>query len=173
MLTVTQLARKCGISRTAVLYYERTGLLEPGCRSDNGYRWYGEKELKKLETILAYRSFGVPVASLRPLIDRDDDAVHERILQDRFKALEDEIRALRRQQEAIVALLEQPSFTEQEMIDKDRWTDIMKAAGLDEQDMKNWHHQFERMEPDAHQEFLESLGIDADEIGKIRAWSKG
>mgnify|MGYP001814922379 FL=1 len=173
MFTVTQLARKCGISRTAVLYYERTGLLEPNCRGANGYRWYGSEELERLEAILAYRSFGVPVANLAPLLDHDDDALHKRILQNRFNALEDEIRVLRRQQEALVALLEQPSLTEQEMIDKKRWTEIMQAAGLDDRDMKNWHSQFEKMEPEAHQEFLESLGIGQDEIRDIRNWSRG
>ncbi|MHB8902875.1 MAG: hypothetical protein ACYC6Y_29295 [Thermoguttaceae bacterium] len=54
------------------------------------------------------------------------------------------------------------------MITKDRWVEIMRAAGLSDDDMHNWHHQFERLEPDAHQEFLESLGISADEIQQIR-----
>ena len=103
MFTVTQLARKCGISRTAVLYYERTGLLEPNCRGTNGYRWYGPEELERLEAILAYRSFGVAVTNLAPLLDHDDDALHKHILQNRFNALEDEIRVLRRQQAALVA----------------------------------------------------------------------
>ena len=40
---------------------------------------------------------------------------------------------------------------------------------MTEEDMANWHKQFERMEPDAHQEFLESLQIDVDEIAEIRA----
>ena len=59
------------------------------------------------------------------------------------------------------------------MISKDRWVAIMRAAGLKEQDMHNWHIQFEKMEPEAHQEFLESLGIKADEINRIREWSRG
>ena len=45
MLTVTQLARECGLSRTTILYYEREGLLAPAHRSENGYRWYGENEI--------------------------------------------------------------------------------------------------------------------------------
>ena len=57
------------------------------------------------------------------------------------------------------------------MIDKQRWTEIMAAAGLTETDMHNWHVQFEKMEPEAHQEFLESLGIEEEEIGRIREWS--
>ena len=54
------------------------------------------------------------------------------------------------------------------MITKDRWVEIMRAAGLSDDDMHNWHRQFERLEPDAHQEFLESLSIDAGEIQQIR-----
>jgi len=58
------------------------------------------------------------------------------------------------------------------MVNKKRWIEIMIAAGFSEPDMKKWHQAFERMEPQSHQEFLESLGIPADEIQKIRQWSK-
>ena len=58
------------------------------------------------------------------------------------------------------------------MINKERWVEIMRAAGLKDEDMRNWHVQFEKMEPEAHQEFLESLGIKPDEIKKIREWSR-
>jgi len=58
------------------------------------------------------------------------------------------------------------------MVTKDRWVEIMRAAGLSDDDMHNWHRQFERLEPGAHQEFLESLGIPSDEIQRIRQHSK-
>ena len=58
------------------------------------------------------------------------------------------------------------------MIRKERWVEIMRAAGFSETDMHNWHIQFEKMEPEAHQEFLESLGIEAAEISRIREWSR-
>ena len=128
--------------------------------------------MKRLEAILAYRSFGVPITNIAPLLDRQDDMAQEHILRDQFNSLEQEIQKLRQQQKAIVMLLEQPTLLEQNMVTKARWVEIMKAAGLNEQDMKNWHKQFEKMEPDAHQEFLESLSIDAEEIKKIRIWSK-
>ena len=57
-------------------------------------------------------------------------------------------------------------------MNKERWVEIMRAAGLKEQDMRNWHIQFEKMEPEAHQEFLESLGIETAEIEKIRERSR-
>lgn len=49
---------------------------------------------------------------------------------------------------------------------------ILKASGKDEQAMTQWHIEFEREMPQAHQDFLESLGIGAQEIDRIRAWIK-
>ncbi len=172
MLTVSQLAKHFHISRTTVLYYERVGLLLPSSRSENGYRWYDDNQVKRLESILAYRAFGMPVSQIGLLLDRKDDRAQEQILLDQFHSLEREIQRLRQQQKAIVMLLKQPTILEQPMVNKERWVEIMKAAGLSEQDMKNWHKQFEKMEPDAHQEFLESLSIDKDEVEKIRSWSR-
>jgi hypothetical protein len=76
---------------------------------------------------------------------------------------------MRRQQRCIVEILKQKSIhREASVINKERWVEIMRAAGLSEQDMTSWHAQFEKMEPEAHQEFLESLGIESSEIKKIR-----
>lgn len=168
MLTVTQLANKFGISRATVLYYEKKGLLEARIRSENGYRWYGEDEIKTLKRIISYRSFGLPVAKLADLVKRKDEVAQERILRDQFNALEKEIIELRQQQNAIVQLLKQPQLLEKNMVTKDRWVEIMRAAGLSNEDMVNWHKKFEAMEPTEHQKFLESLDIPADEIVKIR-----
>ena len=144
----------------------------PHSRSRNGYRWYGDDEQKKLEAILAYRSYGVPIREIASMLNRDTEMEQERVLRKQFASLEQEIQKLRQQQKAIVLLLEHPTLMEQQMVNKERWVEIMKAAGFDEETMKNWHKQFEKMEPEAHQEFLESLSIDQEEIKQIRVWSR-
>lgn len=63
----------------------------------------------------------------------------EHILRDQFNSLEQEIQKSRQQQKAIVMLLEQPTSPEQNMVNKERWVEIMKAAGLNEQDIKKWN----------------------------------
>ena len=171
MLTISKLGTKFGLSRATILYYEREGLLYPSTRSENGYRWYGKEEIKRLASIVAYRSYGIPVAKLSELVDPVDVVTQETILRGQFNALEGEIQKLRQQQKAIVMLLQQANLSEEPMVTKERWVEIMRAAGLNDQDMENWHKQFEIMEPEAHQEFLESLNINQDEINKIRAWS--
>jgi len=44
---------------------------------------------------------------------------------------------------------------------------------MDEDARRRWHAEFERRAPDAHQEFLLSLGILADEVERIQRWSRG
>ena len=58
------------------------------------------------------------------------------------------------------------------MITKDKWVEIMRAAGLSEADMHRWHVEFEKAAPAEHQEFLEFLRIPKDEIAKIREFSR-
>ena len=55
MLSVTQLARVCGLSRTTVLYYESLGLLPAPPRSQGNYRQFGDKHLSCLRQICCYR----------------------------------------------------------------------------------------------------------------------
>ncbi len=167
MLTVTQLARECGISRTTILYYEKEQLLLPTLRSENGYRWYGDKEIARLKAISSYRSYGLPLTSIRTLLDKQGQS-QATILKDHFEELEREIQTLRAQQSAIVALLQEPNLREDKSVNKQRWVEIMQAAGFTEADMVKWHQKFEEMEPQEHQKFLESLAIDADEIAQIR-----
>jgi DNA-binding transcriptional MerR regulator len=171
MLTVSKLAKTFGLSRATLLYYEREGLLEPALRADNGYRFYGDKEVERLRRITGYRSYGVPVKDIRELLERASNAAIERVLRKRFDSLEDEIRLLREQQSALVAILEHSDLKQQPVMTKARWIAIMQAAGMSDEDMRNWHREFEVREPAAHQEFLESLSISSEEVARIRAWS--
>jgi DNA-binding transcriptional MerR regulator len=172
MLTISKLGKRFGLSRATILYYEREGLLEPASRAANGYRWYGDREIKRLKQITGFRSYGVSVRDIRELLARESDQAHDQILRKRFTQMETEIQDLRRQQQALLAILEQAQESPQPPMSKERWTGIMRAAGMRERDMHNWHHEFEAREPLAHQEFLESLNLEADEIKRIRHWSQ-
>ena len=90
----------------------------------------------------------------------------EQTLVNQFNVLEKELQNLRQQQKAIVMLLEQ------KMLTKSAGYEWWRMLGLTKKDMKNWHKQFEKMESTAHQEFLESLNIDEQEVASIREWSK-
>jgi DNA-binding transcriptional MerR regulator len=173
MLTVTALARTCGLSRSTILYYERIGLLKPAGRSLGGYRRYGQKDVERLRQICIYRNTGVPLAEIRKALDSScGDAAS--VLRRRLADIDAEISRLREHQRSILRLLgAKKAFKENEMITKDKWVAIMRAAGFTEQDMNRWHAEFERSAPAEHQEFLEFIHIPAEEIAKIREWPRG
>lgn len=172
MLTVSQLARHCGLSRSTVLYYESIGLLRPALRSESNYREYSEAELARLRQICVYRNAGLKLDDIRVILDeRSNDA--GAVLKRRLIELDREIESLREHQRAILRLLkvEEATWRNEEMT-KDKWVSIMRAAGFNEADMMRWHKQFEASAPDEHQEFLQYLHISEDEIRRIREQSR-
>jgi MerR family transcriptional regulator, thiopeptide resistance regulator len=170
MLTVTKLARRAGLSRSALLYYESIGLMPAPGRSGGNYRYYGQRDVARLLRICAYRDAGLKLNDIRAILDPAGDA--PQVLQRRLLELDGEIKALRAHQEAILKLLQNRSFRRTKMITKEKWVGIMKACGLSDEQMHRWHAEFERSAPEEHQEFLEFLHIPAGEIKSIRQQSR-
>lgn len=168
MLTITHLARALNLSRSTLLYYERLGLLCPALRGANGYRHYGEAELARGRQIADFRAMGLPLEEIASLLNASSPSC----LDAHLLRLEQQIIELRRQQRAIILYRQHTTDEENPMVDKQRWVAIMQAAGMTDEMMRNWHSQFEKMEPQAHQEFLASLQIPAEEIARIRGWSR-
>jgi hypothetical protein len=50
----------------------------------------------------------------------------------------------------------------------DEWVKRLRAIGLDDAAMRNWHSMFESENPEGHQSFLEWLGLPAEKIAEIR-----
>ena len=160
------LSEKLGLSRTTILYYEKQGLLKPSLIAENGYRWYGESE--RLKSIISYRSYGLSISDIRLLLEPLSISQGQ-ILENHFRALEQEINNLRAHQKAIIELLKKSILLKEKFVNKAKWVEIMTAAGLSKEDMMKWHQKFEEMEPEEHQKFLKSLDMTQDEITAIRS----
>lgn len=52
------------------------------------------------------------------------------------------------------------------------WVAMFREIGLDDQTMMQWHRIFETRHPEAHQSFMEWLGLPAEEIQRIRSMSR-
>lgn len=172
MITVIQLARRCGLSRSTILYYESIRLLRPALRTRSNYRAYGPKDLERLEQICVYRNAGLSLSDIRAILDPAESNASA-VLKRRLKELDSEIETLRGHQRAILSLLRNKSaFGRRKVITKEKWVSIMKASGFSEADMHRWHAEFERSAPEEHQEFLTFLHIPNEEIRSIREWSR-
>ena len=90
MLTVKQLAQKCGVSVRTLHHYDAIGLLKPVQTTDAGYRLYDEGSLERLYLILLFRELGFALKDIRGILDAPDF--------DRDRVLEQQIALLERKQ---------------------------------------------------------------------------
>jgi DNA-binding transcriptional MerR regulator len=67
--TVRQLANMAGVSVRTLHHYDHVGLLRPSARTAAGYRLYSTKDLLRLQQILLYKEFDLPLEEIRRILD--------------------------------------------------------------------------------------------------------
>lgn len=170
-LTIGKLAKKYGLSRSTLLYYNTIGLLSSCSHQKGEYRVYGAQEEERLKLICSYRKAGIALKDIKRILDKEKTSVNT-CLEARFKQLDRDIVELKEQQVIIANMLQNPSlFLSSRPMTKELWTTILQSSGLTEKKMRNWHIQFEKTAPDEHLAFLKFLQISEIEIETIRSWS--
>lgn len=66
--TIKKLATIAGISVRTLHYYDEIGLLKPSFLHENGYRYYEEKELRKLQQILFFRELDFSLEQIKAMV---------------------------------------------------------------------------------------------------------
>lgn len=172
MTTISRLAKQFKLSRSTLLYYDRIGLLRPSGRSPSNYRLYTDIDRQRLGKICHYRRIGLSLKAIQQILDSAGDSL-KTILEKRLREIDRQIKALQSQQHVIRNLIGNPSFSDMPAgLNREKWTTLLRATGMTDQDMLHWHIEFERLFPDDHQTFLESLGIPQKDISAIRAFSR-
>ncbi len=72
MFTVKQLSKLAGVTPRTLHHYDAIGLLKPSRVGDNGYRYYGEESLLRLQQILFYRELDMPLDEIKQIMGRRD-----------------------------------------------------------------------------------------------------
>ncbi len=70
MYTVKQLSKLAGVSNRTLHYYDEIGLLTPTVVANNGYRFYDQEALLRLQQILFYKELDIPLENIKDIIDR-------------------------------------------------------------------------------------------------------
>jgi len=171
MYQVTELARQFGLSRSTLLYYDRIGLLSPSARSLANYRRYSASDRERLAMICSLRLAGLAIDGIRTILAADEDDTTS-VLQHRLRQIGMEIQALQTQQRLLAGMLKlKGEGGPKSAVDNEMFVEILRATGMDDAAMKQLHVEFERRAPQAHHNFLLSLGISENEALRIRKWS--
>jgi DNA-binding transcriptional MerR regulator len=169
-LTISKLARQFGLARSTLLYYDRIGLLRPNQHSRAGYRLYDARAVEQLKRIMELRSAGMALTMVKRILETSTPLADA--LEQQVALLNRQLERLRAQQRVVLSLLQSRTATRRaRTMSRESWTRMFRSIGLTDADMRQWHAHFERTMPEAHRDFLESLGLEASEVKRIRAWS--
>jgi len=105
MFTIGRLARKHGLSRSTLLYYDRIGLLHPSEHTRGEYRLYSDADDARLARICAFRRAGLALKDIGRILDEGGSSNVTRTLENRLTELNAEMNSLREQQRLIAGLL--------------------------------------------------------------------
>ena len=147
MYTVSETARRVGVARSTLLYYERIGLVTPERDPANGYRRYGEAQVARLIALRQLQRAGLTLQECRRCLAGELPA---ELVRRRLDALEGELRELLLARELL------RSF----------------AGEKGDEGTRAWHDDFVRRSPEAHHQWLRGLGFSELEAMQIRWVSK-
>ena len=111
MRGIGQMARDCGLTVSALRFYDGAGVLVPAhVDPQTNYRWYSDEQVPTARLIARLRRVGMPLADIsRVLAHRGDRPVVEQVLQAHLTRLEDGLADARRELSAALSLLDQES----------------------------------------------------------------
>src|SRR5689334_11627143 len=72
LMTVGEIAERCGVTVRTLHHYDRIGLLAPSGRSAAGYRLYTDADLQRLQHLVVYRRLGFPLQDIAALLNDPD-----------------------------------------------------------------------------------------------------
>jgi len=90
MLRIGEVAKKYDISNRTLRYWEESGILK-SIRLDNGYRYYNDENVARINQIVLLRRLKMPIAEIEKLFMTNDYAVAIQILSDYLIDLKNKI----------------------------------------------------------------------------------
>ena len=77
MLKISELGQKTGLSPHTIRFYEKNGLIQASVRSESGYRYYNNADVRRAEFVKTARNIGFSLDDISQLLSiRVDKTAH-------------------------------------------------------------------------------------------------
>ncbi|MDR1165664.1 MAG: Cd(II)/Pb(II)-responsive transcriptional regulator [Deltaproteobacteria bacterium] len=109
MYQIGKLASLTGVQPMTIRYYEKIGLLDKPERQENGYRYYGDLDLEKLNFIRHCREHGFALDEIKILLELKESPtancdVVDALLESHVQKLEEQLASLASLKKQLVSL---------------------------------------------------------------------
>lgn len=94
LIKISKMAGMHGISRQALILYDRKGLLKPAYVNGSGYRFYSADQIPRLRLICLLKEMGVTLAEIESFLDAPSPSGMLSLIDERKCAAEQKIEEL-------------------------------------------------------------------------------
>lgn len=174
MKTVKEVSERTNISVRTLHYYDEIGLLKPSSYSEGGYRLYDDKALERLQQILFFREFDMPLLDIREIMD-NPDLDRDSILVTQKRMLEIKRDRLNRLISGISDILRGENKMDFEMFSKKEMDEMYQAvvANMGEEQLQVMKEKYGSLEKFREQFLEKASGQDAQQnFRKVVEWYK-
>ena len=133
MYTVKNLANLAGVTPRTLHHYDQIGLLHPSHKGDNGYRYYDEAAVLRLQQILFFRELGLGLDEIASALNRPDF--------DLLTALEEHRTGLSERVERLERLIQTVDKTISHLKGQSIMTEKQLFAGFSEEKQKQYEEE--------------------------------
>ena len=147
-MKISELARRCGLARSTLLYYEKLGVIA-GTRGANGYRHYDDDDLQRLRMVQALQAGGL---SLKQCLACLAGELEQATLETRVRELDEELARMQRARDLLADLAG------------------LRAHSGDE--FKAWQRQLQHQAPQAYFAWVMKQGFSEKERYHLQWLSK-
>ncbi|MBQ3283963.1 MAG: MerR family transcriptional regulator [Atopobiaceae bacterium] len=106
LIKISEMAALHGISRQALILYDKNDLLKPVYIAENGYRYYSPDQIPRLRQICLLKAMGVPLASIASYLDGVSTNAMVKLLRQRTADIDAEMERLANQRSDIAQYVE-------------------------------------------------------------------
>lgn len=172
MKTVKEVSERTNISVRTLHYYDEIGLLKPSSYSEGGYWLYDDKALERLQQILFFREFDMPLLDIREIMD-NPDLDRDSILVTQKRMLEIKRDRLNRMISGISDILRGENKMDFEMFSKKEMDEMYQAvvANLGEEQLQVMKEKYGSLEKFREQFLEKASGQDVQQnFRKVVEW---
>ena len=119
-MNISEIEKITGISKQAIRFYEREGLISPKRNQENQYREYNENDVKILKLIYILRKTGLSVEEISRVL-KDEISMNDAMNKRRSEIIRE-----RKEQDQLIEFCDSLKMQSKEWIDVDKYINIIQ-----------------------------------------------
>lgn len=137
--TTGQFAKKANVTARTIRYYDKIGILTPSFVGENGYRYYLEDDLLRLQKILMLKELGFSLEEIAPLLTDTNINEFQKNLELQIQLVETKIKHLEILKDTLYSTCK---YVENNQVNWNKITELINLTNIDQKIVEQYKSSF-------------------------------